>query len=172
MPEPILSGAQLRLAQSGDIRAIRAVLAAAAHDLSTRFGEGHWSGVRSIETLRKYLDEGVLYVVENDERIIGTLRLTDQKIGFYRADWFTNPDDKAGYLLDMAIDPTRQRRGVGQLAMATCEDIARVAGLQAIRLDAYTGPAGAGEFYRRCGYRLMHQGAFHGVGLEYYEKLL
>jgi hypothetical protein len=56
--------------------------------------------------------------------------------------------------------------------MAAMEDVARAAGLQAIRLDAYTGPAGAGGFYRRCGYRLAHQGEFRGVSLEYYEKRL
>lgn len=172
MTSPALADAVLRRARADDVKRVRSILAAAASDLTARFGEGHWSGVKSIETLRKYLDEGVLYVVESDERIVGTLRLTDRKIGFYRNDWFADPAAKAGYLLDMAIDPVHQRHGVGRQAMAAMEDVARAAGLQAIRLDAYTGPAGAGGFYRRCGYRLAHQGEFRGVSLEYYEKRL
>jgi hypothetical protein len=37
----------------------------------------------------------------------------------------------------------------------------------AVRLDAYQGPAGAGGFYQKCGYRLVHAGT---LDLEYYEK--
>jgi predicted N-acetyltransferase YhbS len=170
MTSPTLADAVLRRARGDDVKRVRAILATAASDLTARFGEGHWSGVKSIETLRKYLDEGVLYVVESDKRIVGTLRLTDRKIGFYRNDWFADPAAKAGYLLDMAIDPAHQRQGVGRQAMAAMEDVALAAGVKAIRLDA--GLAGAGGFYQRCGYRLAHQGEFRGVGLEYYEKRL
>ena len=111
-------------------------------------------------------------MVELDARVAGTLRLSAHKIGFYRNDWFADPSAEAGYLLDMAMDPAHRRRGIGRQALTSAERIAQAAGLQAIRLDAYTGLAGVGEFYRHCGYRLMHQGEFRGVGLEYCEKLL
>jgi GNAT superfamily N-acetyltransferase len=162
----------LRPALDRDVKRVRAILAAAASDLTVHFGEGHWSGVRSVETLRKYLDEGALYVAETDVGAVGTLRLTERKIGFYRSDWFANPNDDAFYLLDMAIDPNYQRSGIGRRAMALAEDLARSHGLKAIRLDAYGGLAGAGGFYRKCGYRLVHLGEMQGVALEYYEKLV
>jgi ribosomal-protein-alanine N-acetyltransferase len=74
--------------------------------------------------------------------------------------------------MDMAVRPDRQRRGVGRRSMELAEQIARRVGLRAIRLDAYAGPAGAGEFYQSCGYAMVHAGAFKGVALEYFEKLL
>jgi GNAT superfamily N-acetyltransferase len=173
MPDPIDNRSfslTLRAARAEDVKQVRAILSAAAADLSARFGEGHWSGVRSTDALQKYLAEGDLYIAEIDAVAVGTLRLTCRKIGFYRSDWFANPKDAAGYLLDMAIDPARQRCGVGRRSLALAEDLARSRGLMAIRLDAYGGPAGAGEFYRKCGYRLAHVGTFNGVALEYFEK--
>lgn len=162
----------LRPAVSDDIPVVRAILSAAAADLTARFGTGHWSKVRSTETLRKYLDQKILHIIEHKTAAVGTLRLTDRKIGFYHQDWFKHPDDPAGYLLDMAIDPAHQRRGIGRRAMKLVEGLARRTGLRAVRFDAYAGPAGAGPFYRKCGYALVHAGAFNGVALEYFEKVL
>jgi GNAT superfamily N-acetyltransferase len=163
---------KLRPAQADDVSRVRAIITAAASDLTARFGEGHWSHVRAAETLRKYVEQGTLYLIERDAALVGTLRLTDRKIPFYRGEWFANPKAETGYLLDMAIDPAHQRRGIGRQAMTLAEDHARVRRLQAIRLDAYSGPAGAGGFYRKCGYRLTHRGEFNGVALEYFETLL
>ena len=175
MPElvdPALVTPRLRAALAGDVRGVREILAAAANDLTTRFGVAHWSAIPSMEALRKYADQGDLYVVEAEADAIGTLRLTDRKIGFYRSEWFANPKDNAAYLLDMAIDPRHQRRGIGRRSMRLAEELARAKGSRAIRLDAYAGPAGAGRFYAKCGYRLVHAGEFNGVALEYYETLI
>ncbi len=164
----------VRLRQAGldNLKPVRSILVAAADDLTARFGEGHWSGVRTIATLQKYAGSGTLYVIEADAIVVGTLRLTDLKIGFYRNAWFARPKDPAGYLLDMAVSPDRQHRGLGRRAMEQAERLARQGGLRAIRLDAYQGPAGAGGFYRKCGYDLVHKGEMRGVALEYFEKLL
>ncbi len=162
----------LRRAASGDVQRVRDVLAAAAHRLTARFGHGHWSTVRTLRTLRKYAGDGDLYLVDVDGATVGTLKLTNRKIGFYHSDWFADPGAAAAYLMDMAIDPRHQRRAIGRRAMALAEAIARRDGLCAMRLDAYRGPAGAGPFYRKCGYTLVHQGEINGARLEYYEKLL
>jgi GNAT superfamily N-acetyltransferase len=162
----------LRQAKPDDVATAREILAAAAADLTTRFGEGHWSHVRSIETLRQYALNGTLYLTEAGAEPVGVLRLTERKISFYRKDWFARPDDRAGYLLDMSVHPSRQRQGVGRRAMELVDQLARSAHLSAVRLDAYAGPAGAGPFYRKCGYVQVHSATFRGVALEYFEKVL
>ncbi len=162
----------LRQAGRGDVALVRGILDAAASDLTTRFGQGHWSTVRTTETLQKYAGDGVLHIVEADGVPIGTLRLTDRKIGFYKKEWFARPQDPAAYLMDMAVHPNHQRTGMGRRSMALAEGVARRAGLRAIRLDAYAGAAGAGGFYKKCGYALVHVGEMRGVALEYFEKLL
>lgn len=164
----------VRLRQAGldDLEPVRHILAAAADDLTARFGQGHWSGVRAMETLQTHAVAGDLYVVEAASIAVGALRLTERKIGFYKQDWFARPEDPAGYLLDMAVHPAHQNRGVGRRAMQLAERVAQRAGLLAVRLDAYQGPAGAGDFYKKCGYTLVHSGEIRGIGLEYFEKLL
>jgi hypothetical protein len=46
-----------------------------------------------------------LYLIEEDTVPVVTFVLTDRKIGFYRAEWFTDPKHRAGYLTHLA--PTR-----------------------------------------------------------------
>jgi GNAT superfamily N-acetyltransferase len=162
----------LRLARGEDVQPVRRILAAAASDLTARFGIGHWSGVGSAETLRKYVEQGSLYVVQANDAAVGTLRLTERKPGFYRGEWFADPKALTCYLFDMAIDPPHRRRGAGRQAMRLAEELARSRGLAAIRLDAYGGPAGAGRFYEKCGFRQVYGGDFKGVALEYFEKLV
>jgi GNAT superfamily N-acetyltransferase len=162
----------LRAARAEDVERVRTILEAAAADLTARFGEGHWSRVSAVETLRRHADQGTLFLAEIDGAAIGAMQVTDRKVSFYRGEWFAHPKDAAAYLLDMAIEPAHQRRGLGRRAMALAEELARARGLPAIRLDAYGGPAGAGGFYAKCGYRLVHTGTFNGIALEYFEKLL
>ncbi len=114
--------------------------------------------------------EGTLYLIAQDGLTVGTFRLTNKKIVFYRKAWFAEPDDLAAYLLNMAIDPAYQRQGIGQFAMREIDQRVRDMNLLALRFDAYDGPAGAGIFYQKCGYTLVHKGCVGDVPLEYYEK--
>jgi GNAT superfamily N-acetyltransferase len=122
--------------------------------------------------LRKYVGNGALYVVEASAVAVGSLKLTNRKIGFYEKDWFARPRDPAAYLTDMAIGPGRQRGGIGRESMELVERLAQRAGLRALRLDAYRGPGGAVPFYQKCGFTLVHEGETNGVPLAYFEKLL
>jgi len=162
----------VRLAKDADVKSARAIRVDAAAALTQRYGSGHWSGEPSIATLKRHKEAGALYVVECDGDLVGTFKLDDKKIGFYRKAWFTRPDDPAAYLMNMAIAPERQREGIGRKTMVEIEGIVRRRALKALRFDAYDGPAGAGGFYRKCGYELMHKGTINGTALEYYEKLL
>ena len=42
----------------------------------------------------------------------------------------------------------------------------------AIRLDAYDSQAGAGEFYRKCGFREAGRASYRGTPLIYFEMPL
>lgn len=170
--DAMIAALQLRLARVDDTKPVRNILAAAASELTGRFGDGHWSGVRSVETLRKYVAQETLYVLQANDIAFGTMRLTERKPGFYRGEWFADSKAPAYYLFDMAIDPPHQHRGIGCQAMKLAEGLARSRGLTAVRLDAYGGAAGAGRFYEKCGFRQVHAGEFNGVALEYFEKLV
>lgn len=161
-----------RLAEPADARRVREVRAVAADDLTARFGRGHWSGASSLATLRKHARARQLHVVELEGEIVATFTLSPRKIAFYSKSWFADPDASALYLTNMAVRPDVQRRGIGRWIMGRIENLARADGCGAVRFDAYDADAGAGEFYRKCGYHCVHRGSIGGTALEYYEKTL
>jgi GNAT superfamily N-acetyltransferase len=160
-----------RTARRGDAPAVHAIRAAAAADLTARFGEGHWSRVARADRIRDKAD-GSLHLIEQDASPVATFVLTDRKIGFYRAAWVADPKHRAGYLLHLAVHPSLQRTGIGRYAIGQAEQLARSGDLQALRFDAYRGEVGASAFYLKCGYRLVHSGEIRGVELDYFEKTL
>lgn len=149
---------------------MRSLRQRAGDELTRLHGPGHWSGVGSVPTIRKHARAGTLFGVERDSVLVATFTLSERKIGFYRKGWFREPDVPALYLTNMAIDPPEQRKGIGRWTMKHIEGVARDRKLRALRFDAYDSPAGAGPFYQKCGYTLVHRGAIGAVGLEYYEK--
>lgn len=72
----------------------------------------------------------------------------------------------------MALDPSMQRRGIGRRCMAQARKIARAWPADAIRLDAYEGDAGAGEFYLKCGFREVGRVTYRRTPLVYFEMVL
>jgi GNAT superfamily N-acetyltransferase len=74
--------------------------------------------------------------------------------------------------VDMAVDPDVQRRGVGRFLLEHATSTARDWPADAIRLDAFDGPAGAGPFYVRCGFTEVGRADYRGVPHIYFELLL
>jgi ribosomal protein S18 acetylase RimI-like enzyme len=161
----------LALADATDVPAITAVRNAAAERLTSDFGAGHWSSLAREASVRRHIVESRVLVVRTAQGVAGTLRLATKK------PWAINPAlftrvRKAIYLLDMAVHPDWQRRGIGRRLMTGAANFSRAAGFEAIRLDAYDSPAGAGAFYEKCGYAEVGRVEFRGTPLIYYETLL
>ena len=114
---------------------------------------------------------GRVYIARDSRTIVGTLQLTTKKPWAIDRSYFSKCD-RPLYLLAMAIAPDRQRQGTGR---AMLEDVKRVVKTwpgDAIQLDGYDLPGGAGEFYARCGYQEMGRVTYRGAPLIYYELLL
>jgi len=69
----------------------------------------------------------------------------------------------------MAVDPSVQNKGVGRTCIAEAVQIGQAWPADSICLDAYDAPAGAGEFYRACGFREVGKAVYRGVPLIYFE---
>ena len=61
--------------------------------------------------------------------------------------------------------------GIGRRCLEHARPLPRTGG-EAIRLDAYEGPAGAGEFYAKCGFMERGRVSYRKTQLIYYEMLL
>ena len=66
----------------------------------------------------------------------------------------------------------QQRTGLGRAALEDALDVARAWPADAVRLDAYDAPAGAGGFYARCGFTERGRVVYRGNPLVYFERVL
>jgi ribosomal-protein-alanine N-acetyltransferase len=80
--------------------------------------------------------------------------------------------DTDAHLLLLAVDPPRQRQGVGSAVLAWLEAAARAAGTRRIRVEARRDNAPARNFYCEHGYHertiahAMYSGLLDGIRLE------
>jgi GNAT superfamily N-acetyltransferase len=159
------------IATETDAGAIARLRNAAAGRLTRDFGPGHWSGETSEAGVLQVLKNSRTYVARTRSAIVGTLRLATRKPWAIDPRYFAQVK-KPLYLVDMAVAPGHQRKGVGRLLLAHALDAARAWAAEAIRLDAYDAAAGAGPFYAKCGYREVGRVNYRGTPLIYYELLL
>jgi GNAT superfamily N-acetyltransferase len=168
----VISGISFSSATAADAVALVHLHLDVAHDLTARYGEGHWSRLATEKgVLRRIADSRVIVARDASGRIIGTLELVTKKPWAIDRAFFT-PVKRPLYLLNMAVDVSLQRRGVGRLFLEEAARVARDWPAQSICLDAYDAPAGAGEFYARCGYQERGRTVYRGVPLVYYEWLI
>ena len=158
-----------------DVTAITAVRVRAAIDLTERFGHGHWSACANergvLQGLRLGSHLSRVLVARDGGRVLGTLRIATKRPWAIDRSYFADVP-RPIYLTDMAVDPAVQGRGIGRALLVEAEAEVRQWPGQAIRLDAYDAPAGAGDFYRKCGFREVGRVVYRGVPLVYFELLL
>ncbi|MDF3053438.1 MAG: GCN5-related N-acetyltransferase [Geminicoccaceae bacterium] len=103
--------------------------------------------------------------------MLTVLRLATKKPWAIEVAHFT-PVKRPLYLTGMAVSVAYQGHGLGRLAIEDACAMAQDWPADAIRLDAYDAKAGAGEFYRRCGFTERGRAVYRGDPLIYYERLL
>jgi len=162
----------MEIATAKDAPQIASLLTATSQRLTEIYGEGHWS--------HQTTEKGVLFgmkqnsnvlVVKQSEKIVGTLRLTTKKPWAIDIAYFTKVN-RPIYLVDMSVQPDLQRTGIGRYMLQEAKSFVKTLPGQAIRLDAYNAPAGAGEFYRKCGYQEVARVVYKGTPLIYFEMIL
>lgn len=161
----------IELATPDDAAAIAGVRVRAAEDLTERFGAGHWSSLASERNVVVGMRTCRVLVARLGGEVVGTLSLQTKKPWAIDVSYFTECTTP-WYLTNMAVDPGRQRTGIGRMLMDAAERFVGEWGGDAIRLDAYDDPAGAGEFYTKCGYVERGRVVYRVVPLVYYEKQL
>ena len=167
-----MSGAlTVELAGPEDSPALAALHAAVAAHLTREHGEGHWSSSASEAAVLRGLTTSRAIVARAGSDVVGTVRLAGKR------PWAIDPKffvavKRPLYLVDMAVQPSLQRAGLGRLLIEQAMQIARVWPGDSIRLDAYDAPAGAGAFYLKCGFTEVGRAEYKGVPLVYFERLL
>jgi GNAT superfamily N-acetyltransferase len=163
--------ARLAPAKPADCRAIAALRNASAAQLTKEFGPGPWSNQATEEGVRRRMQSATIYLHRRGTSLVAMLALSTRKPLAIDPTCFTAVP-RPLYLTDMAVHPYFQHDGIGRECLEAVDDLVRGWPADGIRLDAYDAPAGAGEFYRRCGYVERGRATYRGTRLIYYEHLL
>lgn len=138
--------------------------------MTERFGPGPWSAFPRPADVRRQLRASHVLVARQGDGIIGTVRLVRTWPGLFDSSAFT-PVDQPWYVLGLAVDPECRGQGVGRELMDEAKARVQAWGAQALWLDVYDHPAGAGPFYVKCGFRKVGGTPGAEVPLLYYEWL-
>ena len=160
------------VATNADAAAIAALRMAAARELTDRFGAGTWSFAAESEAgVQAEIRSSTVLFARQAGQVVGTLRLATRNPWIGNIDFFT-PCERPIFLTSMAVTPKRQRQGIGRQLLNEARRVALEMRGQALRLDSYAGPAGAGEFYLKCGFREVRRGDYNGTALIWIESPL
>jgi GNAT superfamily N-acetyltransferase len=165
------SGLSIALAAADDAGAVAALRNAVASVLTKRHGLGHWSSMSSEKGIRSNMRRSSIYVAREHGAAVATLELATKKPWAIDLRYFTRVT-RPIYLLGMAVDPARQRMGIGRLCIAHAVDICIKWPADALCLDAYDADAGAGGFYSKCGFTEVGRATYRNTPLIYFERLM
>lgn len=160
------------LATVADAPAIATLHNDASAALVKRFGPGHLENTVTEKSVELSISgTSKIIVARQDGTIAGTCRLATKKPWAIDTTWFT-PVSRALYLVDMAVAPALQRRGIGRHLINEAVKITGEWPAAAIRLDAYDADGGAGDFYSKCGFKKTGRVSYRSVPLIYFELVL
>ena len=96
-----------------------------------------------------------LYVLEENDEIIGTIVVSTLMDGeYYPINWLT-PNRNNVYIHRLAVHPKKQRKGYAQDLMNFAEDYARKGGFISVRLDTFSKNSRNNKFYKARGYQQL-----------------
>ena len=162
---------KLRAATTDQAAAIAALRLAVAENLTARHGKGPWSSAGTEKGVLFDMRNAAVYVAMRRNQVIATLNLCTKKPWAIDRKYFSKCK-RPLYLVSMAVHPDWQRQGVGRQCIEEAKRLAKKWPGDAIFLDAFDAAAGAGEFYRKCGFREVGRATYRKVPLIYFELLL
>ena len=146
---------------------------AVAEHLTKKFGIGHWSSMTSERGVQLAItNTSKILMARKGRKLLSVLTLAQKKPWAIDVAYFTPVKTRALYLLSMAVKPVEQKSGLGRQMIEQAKKLAGEWPAEAIRLDAYNAEAGAGDFYRKCGFIERGRVVYRHVPLIYFEMIL
>ena len=162
---------QLEIATPDDAAALAELHVAADEKLTRSYGIGPWSRATSEKQVLSAMRNSTVLIARLQEKPAATLILSTKKPWAIDRKFFS-PCRRPLYLTSMAVAPKYQWQGLGTQCIEAAKKFAQQWPADAIFLDAYDAAAGAGEFYRKCGFHEVGRATYRGAPLIYFEMLL
>lgn len=162
---------KLELSIASDVADLLSLHAAVNERLITQYGNGFRISRFTEKGAHFAMRNSSVYIARSEGRLIATVTLATKKPWAIDKKYFAE-SKRPLYLTAMAVHPDMQRRGIGRSCVEEARRIALEWPCDAIRLDAYDTAAGAGEFYRKCGFREVGRAIYRLAPLIYFEMPL
>ena len=159
---------KLEITKLKDAAEIVALQIAVDKKLTSLHGVGSWSGGTTEKMVLFKMRQAKVFVARQRGKIIAMLTLGTKKPWAIDKKYFSECQ-RPLYLTSMAVAPELRRQGVGRLCLEAAVKVAKAWPADAIFLDAYDAVAGAGEFYRKCGFREVGRTTYRNAPLIYFE---
>ena len=159
------------IAETTDAPALAALQNRVNEDLALRFPGGPWKANATERGMLFGMKHAKVLLARHGSEIAGMLRLQTKKPWAIDIAYFT-PVKKAVYLVGMAVGPAFQGKGVGSALLTEAVRLTRTWPADAIRLDAYDRPGGAGGFYARNGFAHRGRALYRNNPLLYFEMIV
>lgn len=109
----------------------------------------------STQNFEKDIERAELYLLENDNRILGTIVIsTFMDEEYSQTNWLT-PNENNIYIHRLAVHPDFQGKGFAQQLMDFAENYARQNGYASVRLDTFSQNPRNQKFYESRGYQKL-----------------
>lgn len=109
----------------------------------------------TIEDAQAALDDGELYVLEEDGRVVGAGRINKKQMPAYASvDWaYAAPDHEVLVLHTLVVSPAASGRGYARQFVKFFNDLAREMGCKVLRIDTNVKNTRARRLYASLGFR-------------------
>lgn len=162
---------KLQLAAAHDASDLVSFRTAVNQNLASQYGPGYWVAGCTEKGVLFQMTRGNIYIARKRGKLIASLTLSTRKPWAIDKTYF-HTGKKPLYLTSMAVHPAHQRKGLGKHCISEARKITASWPADAIRLDAFDCDAGAGEFYRKCGFREVGRAVYRVAPLIYFEMLI
>lgn len=147
----------LRLANHGDVGAIRQLVNAAYKELSDR-GLNYTATYQDDEITWSRMQGAKTYVLTRSSEIVGTILCKDYD--------FTGKERRSAYVGQFGIHPSYKRMGLGSRMMDYIEQVAQQENYDCIQLDTAKPATHLVRLYEKRGYRIIAETRFDGKTYE------
>ena len=139
----------IRKATDSDIEQVYSLLLSCADWVSQK-GYHHWLGAIKKDKLTENIANQIVYVLEDDETILGTVTLFPNEPEYARGVW--NDDKRCLYISKLATLPTSQGKGHASALLKFTEDLAKRRNIKILRLDCVSNYPQLNEYYLKRGF--------------------
>tara|TARA_B110000263_G_scaffold241332_1_gene245473 strand:- start:429 stop:932 length:504 start_codon:yes stop_codon:yes gene_type:complete len=142
----------IRKAKTEDIEAVLSITKACAIDLISK-GIYQWSEhYPNKKDFKNDIENCWLYVVENDNEIIGCISISTHMDQEYQSVKWLSKSNKNIYIHRLAVDPKNQSKGYALQLMDFAENYGKQNNYESVRLDTFSKNLRNQRFYERRGY--------------------